>query len=314
MTPKGRPSAKPGRTPLRYLDPAILQKIGPLELAAREVVEGLRVGMHRSPYRGYSTEFAHHRAYVPGDETRHLDWRVYGRTERYYVKLYEAETNFDANLLLDASASMRYGSGAITKLEYAKFMAASLAYLIVEQRDSVGLGVFDAVLRRYVEPSSTRGIIRTIDEELVRAEPEPRTNVAGLLHEFARRIPRRGFVMLFSDLLDNVDEFVKGLDHLRFRGHNVTVFHLMDPWELEFPFKGTCRFVGLENEPEIITQPQRVRQSYLDEVERFTRSIRTACERSHTDYVLVNTSRPVDAILAAYLLQRLRATAGTRNR
>ena len=140
---------------LKYFDPEVLQKIGPLELVAREVVEGLRVGMHKSPLRGFSTEFAHHRPYVPGDEIRHVDWRVYGRTERYYVKLYEAETNFDANLLVDTSASMRYGSGAVTKLEYAKFMAASLAYLIVEQRDSVGLALFDSELRRYIEPSST---------------------------------------------------------------------------------------------------------------------------------------------------------------
>jgi uncharacterized protein (DUF58 family) len=306
--------AKDAKLKLRYIQPEVLQKIGALELAAREVVEGLRVGMHKSPLRGYSTEFAHHRPYVPGDDARHLDWRVYGRTERYYVKLYEAETNFDANLLVDASSSMQYGSGAITKMEYAKFMAASLAYLIVEQRDSVGLGVFDSQLRRYVEPSSTMGVIRNIDEELAKAQGEPRTNVAGLLHEFARRMPRRGFVMLFSDLLDSVDEFIKGLDHLRFRGHNVTVFHLLDPWELEFPFTGTCRFLGLEHEPEIVTQPQRVRQEYLNELGEFTRKVRRACERSHADYVLVNTSRPLETVLAAFLLQRLRATAGTRNR
>jgi uncharacterized protein (DUF58 family) len=306
--------AKHAKLNLRYIKPEVLQKIGSLELAAREVVEGLRVGTHKSPLRGYSTEFAHHRPYVPGDDARHLDWRVYGRTERYYVKLYEAETNFDANLLVDASSSMQYGSGAMTKMEYAKFMAASLAYLIVEQRDSVGLGVFDSQLRRYVEPSSTMGVIRTIDEELAKAQGVPRTNVAGLLHEFARRMPRRGFVMLFSDLLDSVDEFIQGLNHLRFRGHNVTVFHLMDPWELEFPFTGTCRFLGLENEPEIITQPQRVRQEYLNELGEFTRKVRRACERSHADYVLVNTSRPLETVLAAFLLQRLRATAGTRNR
>jgi len=299
---------------LRYIKPEVLQKIGSLELAAREVVEGLRVGMHKSTLRGYSTEFAHHRPYVPGDDSRRIDWRVYGRTERYYIRLYEAETNFDANLLVDASSSMRYGSGPITKMEYAKFMAASLAYMVVDQRDSAGMGVFDSELRRYVEPSSTMGVIRNIDEELGRTQGEPRTNVAAILHEFARRIPRRGFVMLFSDLLDNVEEFVKGLNHLRFRGHNVTVFHVLDPWELEFPFTGTCKFLGLENEPEIITQPQRVRQAYLAEVGNFTQKIRRACEQIHADYVLVNTARPLETVLAAYLLQRLRATAGTRNR
>jgi len=307
--------AKQPKPKLRYLDPAVLQNLGSLDLVARQVVEGVRVGMHKSPLRGFSTEFAHHRPYVPGDSTRHLDWRVYGRTERYYIKLFEAETNFDANLLLDASSSMRYGSGPITKLEYAKFMAASLAYLIIDQHDSVGLAVFDAVLRRYLEPSSTMGVIRNIDQELADAKDEPRTDIAALLHEFARRVPRRGFVILFSDLFDHVEDFLKGLDHLRFRGHNVVVFHVLDPYELEFPFGGgTWRFEGLEREPEIVTQPKRIRAAYLDEVRKFIRQIKTACERSHVDYVLVNTGRPIDAVLSAYLIGRVHSAAGTRTR
>jgi len=307
----------PGQRPpqLRYLDPAVLQRLESLDLVAREVVEGIRVGMHKSPLRGFSTEFAHHRPYVPGDAIRHLDWRVYGRTERYYIKLYEAETNFDAHLLLDASSSMRFGSGPVSKLEYAKFMAASLAYMVIEQRDSAGLGVFDGELRRYLEPRSAMGVIRNIDEALEQAVPEPRTDVASILHEFARRIPRRGFVILFSDLFDHVDEFIKGLDHLRFRGHNIVVFHVLDPYELEFPFGGgTWRFEGLENDGEIITQPRRIRAAYLDELRKFLRQVRTACERSHVDYVLVNTARPVDVVLSAYLLRRIRTTAGTRSR
>ena len=298
---------------LRYLDPEVLQGLDSLDLVAREVVEGLRVGMHRSPLRGFSTEFAHHRPYVPGDSTRRLDWRVYARTERYYVKLFEAETNFDAHLLLDASSSMRYASGSVTKLEYAKFMAASLAYLVVDQRDSVGLAVFDAELRRYLEPSSTMGVIRDIDRELAEAADVPRTDVAAILHEFARRIPRRGFVILFSDLFDHVEEFLKGLDHLRFRGHNVVVFHVLDPYELRFPFGGgTWRFEGLEREPEIVTQPKRIRAAYMAELERFLSRIRTACERSHVDYVLVDTSRPIDVVLSAYLIGRVHSAAGTQ--
>jgi len=203
------------------------------------VVEGMRVGMHKSPLRGFSTEFAQHRQYVQGDPIRHLDWRVYGRTGRYYLKLFEAETNFTANLLLDASRSMHYASGPVSKLEYAKYMAASLAYLIAEQRDSVGLAVFDDKLREYVEPSGARAAVRVIAEQLELVRPEPRTDVANILHEFARRMRRRGFVILFSDLFDHVEEFLKGLDHLRFGGHNVTVFHLLDPYELTFPFGGT---------------------------------------------------------------------------
>ncbi len=214
--------ARQAKPKLKYLDPDILQRISPLDLIARKVVEGVRVGIHKSPLRGFSTEFAQHRQYVPGDPLRHIDWRVYGRTRRYYIKQYEAETNFTANLLLDASRSMHYGSGEMTKLEYAKYMAASLAYLIVQQRDSAGLGVFDDRLQRYVEPKCSTSIVQTIAEELEKVTPEPRTDIASLLHEFARRMKRRGFVMLFSDLFDHVEEFLQGIEHLRFRGHNVT--------------------------------------------------------------------------------------------
>src|SRR5262245_38202364 len=203
----------------RYLDPETLQRIGALELIAREVVEGIRIGMHKSPLRGFSTEFAYHRPYVPGDPIRHLDWRVFARTGRYYLKQYEAETDFTAHLLLDASSSMHYRSGKVSKLEYGKYLAASLAHLIVSQRDSAGLAVFDGELKRYIEPSGSMAIVGTIAEELEKVEPVPRTNVAGILHEFAARIRRRGFVILFSDLFDHLDEFVRGLDHLRFCGH-----------------------------------------------------------------------------------------------
>jgi len=297
----------------RYLDPQVIERIGSLQLVARQVVEGLRVGMHKSPRRGFSTEFAHHRPYAAGDAVRHVDWRVYGRTERYYVKLYDAETNFDAYLLLDASSSMRYGSARQSKLEYAKVMAASLAYLIIAQRDSVGLAVFDSKLRSFVPPGGTQGMIATIERKLLEAQPEPRTDVAALLHEIARRIKRRSFVMLFSDLFGSVDELVKGLDHLAFGGHNITVFHTLDPHELELPFSGTCRFVGLEGEAEITTQPKRIREAYMKEVAGFTAQVRSACERNHADYVLVDTARPLEVVLSEYLLRRSRlAGAGTR--
>jgi uncharacterized protein (DUF58 family) len=297
----------------RYLDPAVLERIGSLQLVARQVVEGLRVGMHRSPLRGFSTEFAHHRPYAAGDAVRHVDWRVYGRTERYYVKLFDAETNFDVYLLLDASSSMRYGSTALTKLEYAKYLAASLAYLAVQQRDSVGLGVFDSRLRSFVPPAGTAGIIATIEEKLVEAQPEPRTDLAALLHDLARRIKRRSFVVLLSDLFGSVEGLVKGLDHLAFGGHNITVFHTLDPHERELPFSGTCRFVGLEGEPEITTQPRKIRAAYLREVEAFTTQVRRACLRNHADYVLVDTRRPLEIVLARYLIRRTQLSGtGTR--
>jgi uncharacterized protein (DUF58 family) len=300
----------PGPKP-PYLDPETLARIGPLELAAREVVEGMRVGMHKSPLRGFSTEFALHRQYVPGDSYRDIDWRVYARSGRYYVKLYEAETNFTAHLLLDASRSMHYGSGEISKLEYAKHMAASLAYMIVEQRDSVGLGVFDSELRSQVAPKSSRSVINTITQELEKVKGEPKTDVGGMLSKFAQQLKRRSLIILFSDLFDDVDGFVKGLNHLRFRGHDVTVFHTLDPAELEFPFDGSTKFVGLENEGDIVTQPKRVRAAYLEALNEFMDTVRTACDRTHIDYRLVNTSVPVGDVLAPYLYARMHgASAG----
>lgn len=292
----------------KYLQPDTLSKLGPLDVVARQVVEGIRIGMHRSPVRGISTEFSAYRQYVPGDAIRHVDWKLYARTERPYVKLFDAETNFVANLLLDASSSMTFQSGGISKLEYAKYMAATLAYLIVDQRDSAGVGIFDGELRNYVEPKSTLGILADISREMEKVEPQPRTDIAGLLHEFAGRMKRRGMVFLFSDLLDNTEAFLKGVSHLRHRGHNVTVFHILDPHEIEFPLNGVWRFEGLENDGEIVTQPARVRAAYLKELEAFITDVRRACVKNGADYVLVNTEDPIESILSSYLLQRTMAS------
>ncbi len=288
-----------------YLDPATLQQIEPLELLAREVVEGMRVGMHRSSLSGLSTEFSHHRPYVPGDEVDDIDWRVYARTERYYVKLYEAETNYDAHLLIDASTSMRYGSDEVTKLEYAKYMAASLAYMITDQGDTAGLALYDDELRSYIEPRGSKSVIGDMASELDALKPRPRTNVSGLLHEFAERINRRGFVILFSDLFDDLDAFVEGIQHLRYSGHNVVVFHILDHAELEFPFEGSKRFEGLEGEDDLVTQPRRVRKTYLEALDRFLTRARESCENANVDYALVDTSKPVGLTLSSYLMSRM---------
>lgn len=298
----------------RYLDPAVLQQIASLELLPREMIQGTRVGMHASPMRGFSTEFAHHRQYVQGDPAKHIDWRLYGRTNRYYTKLFEAETNFDAYLLLDASRSMRFASGDRSKLDYAKQMAACLAYLIVHQRDSAGLGVFDDDLRSFIAPSSTMRIIGDIDTELGRiTDPQPKTDISAILHQFAARIPRRGFVMLFSDLFDDEERTLRGLDHLRFRGHNVIVFHVLDPHELTFPMRGAVRFEGLEEEEPITASPQQVRDAYLEELDRFVTTLRSGCERNHSDYVQIDTSRPLGETLSAFLRQRVANKTGTTN-
>jgi len=299
-----------------YLDPEVLQSLGDLELVAREAVEGLRVGSHRSPLRGFSTEFAHHRQYAPGDEIRDIDWRVYGRTDRYYTKLYEAETNFDCHVLIDASASMTYGSSKVNKLEYAKFLAASLSYLVLKQRDSVGLSVFDSKVRAYMPPRSAKGIILEIDKVLRDIEPMPKNSIAQQLHDIALLMKRRSFVILISDLLADVDDILAGLDHLRFDGHNVVVLHTLDPYELEFPFKGTWLFEGLEGEEPVTTQPERIREDYLANFNKYLDALRAGCMASHVDYTTVDTSRPLDGMLSEFFAGRaatfLGPSAGAR--
>jgi uncharacterized protein (DUF58 family) len=295
---------------LNYLDPEILQKLGDLELIAREAVEGLRSGAHRSPLRGFSTEFAHHRQYAPGDAIRDLDWRVFGRTERYYTKLYEAETNFDCYLLMDASSSMTYSSAKVSKLEYSKFLAAAVSYLILNQRDSVGLSVFDSEVRAHLPPRSAMSIILQIEKTLREIEPVPKTEIAKQLHDIALQIKRRSFVILISDLFADVEDVQRGLQRLRFDGHNVIVFHTLDPYELKFPFKGTWQFDGLEGEDELITQPERIRDDYLTNLNTFLDDIRSGCIGSGVDYTLVDTSRPLDALLSEFLENRSLQTMG----
>ncbi|MDA7873841.1 DUF58 domain-containing protein [bacterium] len=292
-----------------YLDPEVLQKIGDLEFIAREVVEGLRVGSHRSQLRGFSTEFAHHRQYAPGDALRTIDWRVFGRTDRYYTKLYEAETNFDCYLLMDASASMSYASGKVSKLEYAKFLAASLAYLVLKQRDSVGLSIFDSEVLAYQPPRSTMSVILQIEKLLRDIKPVPKTSVAKQLHDVALMIKRRSFVVVISDLLADVDDVLAGLKHLRFDGHNVVVMHTLDPYELEFPFQGAWCFEGLESEEPLTTQAERIRDDYLASLNEYVESIRNGCLASQVDYTLIDTSRPLDQVLSEFVHKR-QATLG----
>lgn len=296
-----------------YLDPEVLQKLGDLELIAREVVEGLRVGSHRSQLRGFSTEFAHHRQYSPGDALRTIDWRVFGRTDRYYTKLYEAETNFDCYLLIDASASMNYASGKVSKLEYAKFLAASLAYMVLKQRDSVGLSVFDSEVRAYLPPRSSMGIILQIDQLLRDIRPTPRTSIAKQLHDVALMMKRRSIVVVISDLLSDADDILAGLDHLRFDGHNVVVLHTLDPYEIEFPFNGAWCFEGLEEEEPLTTQADRIRDDYLNNFNTWLETLRNGCTASHVDYATVDTSLPLDEVLSEFFFRRQATMNGARS-
>ena len=296
-----------------YLDPEVLQKLGDLELIAREVVEGLRVGSHRSRLRGFSTEFAHHRQYASGDALRTIDWRVFGRTDRYYTKLYEAETNFDCYVLLDASSSMNYSSGQVSKLDYARFLAASLAYVVLRQRDSVGLSIFDSEVRAYLPPRSTMGIILQIDQLLNNIQPVPRSSIAKQLHDIALMMNRRSLVVVISDLLSDADDILAGLDHLRFDGHNVVVLHTLDPYELEFPFKGAWCFEGLEAEEPLTTQADRIREDYLASLHAWLETLRNGCAASQIDYTTVDTSLPLDEALSDFFFKCQTTVSGARS-
>jgi uncharacterized protein (DUF58 family) len=293
----------------KYLDPDVIARAQALGVKARTVVEGLRVGDHKSPYRGFSVEFVQHREYVPGDDIRHIDWKGYGRSERYTIKQYEQETNFAAHLLVDASRSMLYGDGATNKLEYAKVLTAALAYVIIHQRDSVSLNVFDAAWRDRLPASGQPGHVQTILTTLESVEPAEKTAIAPLLHDLAQQLRRRGLVFLISDCFDNVEALLGGLQHLRFGGHEVTVFHVMHPDEMEFPFSGMVKFDGMEDGIKLLTRPQMIRPAYQRALKRFLEELRLGCERNRCDYVPLSTGRPLVESLTEYLARRQRVFA-----
>jgi uncharacterized protein (DUF58 family) len=288
-----------------YLQPTVLSRAEALGIKARSIVEGLRVGDHKSPFRGFSVEFVQHREYVPGDDIRHIDWKSYGRSERYTIKQYEQETNFAAHILLDGSKSMEYGDGATNKLEYAKLLAATLAYVVVKQRDSVALNVFDADWRVELPASSSMANVNTILHTLEEIEPEEKTTIGPLLEQLADRVRRRGLVFLISDAFDEVDNILKGLKHLRFQGHDVTLFHVLHPDEVEFPFTGNVKFDGLELPEEIKTRPHLVRPAYLRVVQDYLTELRAGCDAYRVDYVKMDTSKPLELALSKFLVTRL---------
>ena len=289
-----------------YLKPDILARAEALGLKARTLVEGLRVGEHKSPYHGFSVEFSQHREYVPGDDTRHIDWRVYGRQERYVIKQYEQETNFIGHILLDASNSMLYGEGDQNKLEYAKHLAATLAYLIIMKRDSAGLYIFDDTWRFQLPPRSHPGHVNEILKALESAEPRDKTSMAGLIHELAGRIRRRGLVFLISDCFDEVPSLMDSIQHLRFQGHEVVLFHVLHPEETDFPFEGMTRFEGLEMEHHLLTRPNLIRPSYIRNLQAYLGQMREGCEAARCDYVPMVTSRPLGEALTEYLARRMK--------
>ncbi len=288
----------------RYLDPKTLVKIGRLDIVARRVVEGYISGLHRSPYHGFSVEFADHREYVPGDDIKHLDWRTLAKTDRYYIKEYEEETNLRSTVLLDTSESMKYGSGGVTKLEYGCFIAASLAYLLTQQQDSVGLALFDSTVHRFVPARSNPAHLRLILHELNQIVPKAKTSMDLIFHDVAERVHRRGLIVVISDLFDDPETILMGLRHFRHNRHEVVVFHVLDEFETTFPFDDTTLFDGLEGYGEVLTEPRSLRDTYLEEVAKFVLAMKRGCRRHEIDYVQVNTATPLDVALSAYLASR----------
>ena len=288
----------------KYLDPKTLTKITKLDLLARLVVEGYVSGLHRSPYHGFSVEFADHREYVPGDDIKHVDWRVYARSDRYTIKQYEQETNLRCTMLLDVSESMKYGSGEVSKKEYGCYVAASLAYLLLQQQDSVGLATFDNELRRFIPAKSTPGHLRALLSEMGRAGTERKTRMDRVFHDVAERIPRRGMIVVISDLFDDPERVMMGLRHFRHNKHEVIVFHVLDEYELTFPFDDMTLFEGLEETGEVVTEPRSLRDTYVDEVKGFVDKMKKDCRNHGIDYVQLSTAEHLDVALSAYLAAR----------
>ena len=291
---------------LRFLDPAVIARIGSIELKARTIVEGFLAGLHRSPFKGFSVEFAEYRQYLPGDDLSTIDWKVYARSDRHYVKKFEEETNVDCHVLLDVSGSMGYGSTGVTKAEYASYLAAALAYLMNRQRDAVGFMAFDDDIVTHLAASARPGHLRSVLLELDQVKLGSRSNVAKPLHQLADALVKRGIVVLLSDLLDEPEQVIRGLRHLRFRGADVVVFQLLDHDELTFPFERVTRFRDLETADEVLAAPLEIRDHYLREintlVSRYERELRLV----GVDYHLVDTSKPLDFALMSYLSTRSR--------
>ncbi len=289
----------------KYLDPAALARVKNLSLVARSVVEGFITGMHSSPYKGFSVEFAEHRKYTAGDNPRHLDWRVLGRTDRLYIKQYEEETNLRAQILLDSSGSMAYGEPpSITKLEYASYLTAVLAYLMMRQQDAVGMTTFDTKVRLDLP---ARGSPRHFDEmmnQLEAVKPGRETSLGTTLHRLADRFKRRCLIILISDLYDDPEAVEPALHHFRYKRHEVIVFHVLDHAEITFPFRDTASFVDLETGEKLQVDPAYVRDEYRREVDAFIARYRKICADCQFDYILTDTSVPFDEVLSRYLEKR----------
>jgi uncharacterized protein (DUF58 family) len=287
-------------------DPEVLARIDGLSLRARHVVEGTISGLHRSPFHGFNVEFAEYREYSPGDDLRRLDWRVLGRTDRFYVKQYEEESNLRATMVLDCSASMGYGSRALNKFHYASVAAASLATLLVEQQDPVGLALFDSEAREVLPPAATQAQLSRIIGLLENAKPDRETQLGTVLQTLSEQVKKRGLIAIFSDLLTDADSLYDGIQRLQYRGHEILVFHVLDPDEIELPFNEMVMFRDIEGSEELLAEPWAFRKTYQAAMQTFLDEVRTGCGDRGIDYVFLRTDQPLADVLSHYLHSRER--------
>lgn len=290
----------------RYFNPQTLSSLKGLELKARLIVEGYVAGLHKSPYHGFSIEFAEHREYAPGDDLRYVDWKVFGKSDRYYLKQYEEETNFACYFLLDTSESMTYRSdkAAVSKLEYAQYVAAALSYLVLRQQDAAGLATFDTAVRNFVRASSQPSHLKQLCHVMEQSPAAGETSMGPIFHDLAERIKKRGLVIILSDLFDDLDSLMLGLKHFRYRRHEVIVMQVIDVAEQEFPFQDPTLFQGLEGLPEQMTEPRSLRKAYQAEFEKFLQATRKGCRDLHMDYILLRNDTPLDVALSGFLSSR----------
>ncbi|MBI5722404.1 MAG: DUF58 domain-containing protein [Planctomycetes bacterium] len=289
----------------QYLRPDVIQQVQRLDLKARFIVEGFISGLHASPFHGFSVEFSEHRKYSPGDDIRQIDWNVYGKTDRYYIKKFQAETNLDAYLLVDCSGSMDYSTGGrMTKMDYAICLAAALGYLMINQQDSVGLFCFDQKVRNFLPPKSKRSHLTHILSMLARTKPYGPTALAEAIHDIAGRVRKKGLMILFSDLIADQEPVVNALHHLKFAGHDLIIFQVLDQSELELEFDGQVRFQDPETGQQLVADPQAIRAQYVAEVRKFIEEYRRQCQAVRADFATVSNAMTFDKALVEFLIQR----------
>jgi len=290
----------------KYFNPQTLARLDGLELQARQIVEGYVAGLHKSPYHGFSVEFAEHREYAPGDDLRYVDWKVFGKTDRFYLKQYEEETNFACYLLLDTSESMLYRSESApcTKLQYAQFVAASLSYLVLKQQDAVGLATFDNGIKNFIRATSQPSHLKQLCHVMEQTPAAGETSMGPIFHDLAERVKKRGLIVIISDFFDDVASILMGLKHFRHRRHEVLIIQVIDPAEQDFPFRDPTLFKGLENGPETMTDPRSLKAAYQREFESFLTDLRRGCRELRMDHLLLRTDEPLDLALSSFLAGR----------